>query len=69
MVPILLGTAHYLCRGGEGKKKGRGQGYFRLARGGLNSFIKKFRGVSSLIASYIFQISKYSFFSLFQLYI
>ena len=35
--------------------------------GGLNSLIKKFRGVvSSLIASYIFQILKYSFFSWFQ---
>ena len=30
------------------------QGYFRLALcGGLNVFIKKFRGVSSLIARYI----------------
>ena len=41
---------------GEGKKKG-GQGYFRLSRGGrgggTNLFIKKFSGVSSLIARYI----------------
>ena len=40
----------------EGIKKG-GQGYFKLATvggGGLNFFfIKKFRGVSSLIARYI----------------
>ena len=43
---------------GEGKKKG-GQGYLRLSRGGrrggggTNLFIKKFSGVSSLIARYI----------------
>ena len=40
---------------GEGKKKGC-QGYFRLSRGGeggTNLFIKKFSGVSSLIARYI----------------
>ena len=37
----------YIGGGGgwERDKKG-GQGYFRLARGGLNFFIKKFRGVS-----------------------
>ena len=54
---LILGTGHYLCRAGEeGKKEGGVQGYFRLARvggGGLNFFIKKFRGVSSLIARYI----------------
>ena len=41
---------------GEGEKRRRGQGYFRLAiggRGGLNFFIKKFRGVTKLIARYI----------------
>ena len=32
---------------------GGGQGYFRLAMGGLNFFVKKFRGVSQLIARYI----------------
>ena len=40
--------------GGGGRKKRRGgQGYFSLAKGGLHLFIKKFRGVSSLIESYI----------------
>ena len=39
--------------GGGGGRRGEGQGYFRLARGGLNFFIKKFRGVSSLVARYI----------------
>ena len=43
----VLGTGHYVRRGGREKKGGRaGKGYFRLARegGGLNFFIKKFRG-------------------------
>ena len=48
IIAELLGTARYLCRGGEGKKMG-GQSYFRLARrGGLNFFIKKFRGGQQL---------------------
>ena len=44
---------------GRGKKRtgegGGGQGFFILARGGegLNFFVKKFRGVSSLISRYI----------------
>ena len=35
---------HYLCRGREGGWGKGGQGYFRLARGGPNFFIKKFQG-------------------------
>ena len=76
MVPILLGTGHYLCRGrwggggcGAGRETRRKESrLFQITKiGGLNSLIKKFRGVvSSLIASYIFQILKYSFFSWFQ---
>ena len=43
------GTGHYLFRAGGGRKRrGRGQGYFRLATGvGVNVCIKKFRGVSN----------------------
>ena len=55
ILQVSLGTCHYLCRG-EGGGGGRetlkrGQDYFRLSRGGggLNVFIKKFRGVCSLI--------------------
>ena len=42
IIAELLGTARYLCRGGEGKKMG-GQSYFRLARrgGGAKLFYKE----------------------------
>ena len=49
MVPILLGTGHYLCRGRGGGRGGKQDGeesrLFQITKsGGLNSFIKKFRG-------------------------
>ena len=52
---LILGTGHYLCRAGEeGKKEGGSKAISDwLEGGGLNFFIKKFRGVSSLIARYI----------------
>ena len=55
---LILGTGHYLCRGGEeGKKEGGGGGGSKAIsdwlEGGLNFFIKKYRGVSSLIARFI----------------
>ena len=63
--PVII----YVEGGAEGKKKRADQAYFRWARGGrLNVFVKKFEGVSSLIVRFIFQISKYYLFSLFQSY-
>ena len=43
MVPILLDRSLFMY-GGEGKKKGRGQSYFRLARGGAKLFYKEVKG-------------------------
>ena len=53
MVPILLGTGHYLCRGRGGGRGGKQDGeesrLFQITKsGGLNSFIKKFRGGSAV---------------------
>ena len=63
--PVII----YVRGGGGGKKKGGVKAISDWQEEELNSFIKKLRGVSSLIASYISQISKYSFCSLFQSYI
>ena len=43
IIAELLGTARYLCRGGEGKKKG-GSSLFQIdKREGLNFLLEKFR--------------------------
>ena len=51
------GTGHHLCMGagGGGKKKGGGgvKATSDWLEAGLNLFIKKFRGVNSLIARHI----------------
>ena len=48
--PVII----YVEGGGEEKKKGGGvKAISDWLEGGVNLFIKKFRGVSSLIASYI----------------
>ena len=39
--------------GGGGEEGGGGSRLFQIGEGGLNFFIKKFRGVSSLVARYI----------------
>ena len=44
MVPILLDRSLFMYGGGEGKKRGRGQSYFRLARGGAKFFYKEVKG-------------------------
>ena len=52
----LLGQVIINVEGGKEKKKGGGGGVKAISdwlAGGLNLFIKKFRGVSGLIASYI----------------
>ena len=49
------GTGHHLCRGGgmEGKKEGGFKAISDWLEGRLNFFIKKFRGVNSLITGHI----------------
>ena len=48
-----LVTGHYLCRGWGGKKEGGVKVILDSQEEGVNLFfIKKFRGVSSLIARY-----------------
>ena len=70
IIAELLGTARYLCRGGREKRWGVKAISDWLEGGGAKLFYKKnLGGVSSLIARYTFQISKYSFFSLFQSHI
>ena len=49
----LLGQVIIYVEGGKEKKKGGVKAISDWLAGGLNLFIKKFRGVSSLIASYI----------------
>ena len=52
----LLGQVIIYVEGGKEKKKRGGGGVKAISdwlAGGLNLFINKFRGVSSLIASYI----------------
>ena len=51
IISFIQGPVIINVEGGREKKKG--QGYFRLARRGLNFFIKKFGGICSLIARYI----------------
>ena len=48
IIAELLGTAHYLCRGGEGKKMGV-KAISDWLEGGLNFFIKKFRRGGSAV--------------------
>ena len=52
--PIIGQVIIYMYVEGGREKRRVGQGYFRLARGGLNFFTKKFNGVSSLIARYMY---------------
>ena len=37
----VLGTGHYVRRGGREKREVGGKGYFRLARGGAKLFYKE----------------------------